>query len=158
MVGLLTSRDLIHGDRRYFFSKCGRFLLAYVFWWNYFLHNKPNSTVRSSISTEISNYPPPHHHQVNYKLTCCHNYEGYEGGKSGQDEDRGGVFRYGKGRRDGRYQRGRKQKDEEVDVGMCTVIIMILKDVSQHGVSVPNNIGGNYPLAGIHVDIDGKSL
>ena len=102
--------------------------------------------------------PPPPHHQVNYKLTCCHNYEGYEGGQSGQDEDRGGVFRYGKGRRDGRYQRGRKQKDEEVDVGMCTVIIMILKDVSQHGVSVPNNIGGNYPLAGIHVDIDGKYL
>ena len=38
--------------------------------------------------------------QVNQERPCWHNYEEEEGGKAGQDEDRGGDFCHSEGRRD----------------------------------------------------------
>ena len=61
--------------------------------------------------------PPP---QVNHELTCCHNYEGDEGGKAEQDKDQGRVHRDRKGWRGvGEYQVGKKQEDEKGGGGLC---------------------------------------
>ena len=76
-----------------------------------------------------------------------HNYEGEEGEKSGKYEYWGGVLLDRKGQIYGREDQIEKNKKNVVGAGgLCPGIIMIIKYVSQHGVSVTKNIGGNFHL------------
>ena len=64
----------------------------------------------------------------------------------GQYEDHGGIIHSREVWRDREYQGGRNHNDRKVSGGMCPGITMIVKDVSQNGVDIPNNRGGNCPL------------
>ena len=81
------------------------------------------------------------------RFAYCHNYEGEEGEKSGKYEYWGGVLLDSEGQRYGREDQVGKNKKNVVGAGvLCPGIIMIIKYVSQHGVSVTNNRGGNSHL------------
>ena len=79
------------------FSTPGQFFVGFCFLLKLLFTQQKNQQRTHYSLLQYLNTPPP---QVRHKLTCFHNYRGYEGEEAGQVEDWGGVSCKGKGQKD----------------------------------------------------------